>query len=118
MRGGVAISPATATVPARSDAHHHQLPDWRSLAACRSADPADFTSPRSSTRAWRSICDRCPVAEPCLWAALVEEALSGYRYGIRGATTPGRRARIVASLPRMDLDAAYEAAVADWAARR
>lgn len=65
-----------------------------------------------------TCCDRCPVAEPCLWAAMLEERQAGYRYGVRGGCTAARRGRIAASIPAdTDYEAALAAAVAVWADR-
>jgi hypothetical protein len=108
-------SPASVTIPPRSDAGPPSTA-WRSHAACRGANPLIFTT--SSSRAWFPYCERCPVAEPCLWQALADEAPMGYRSGIWGGTTAARRQRIVESLPaETDYDAAYRAALEVWAAR-
>jgi WhiB family transcriptional regulator, redox-sensing transcriptional regulator len=69
--------------------------NWRSLAACLSADP-DLFFPISSTgpaerqiaRA-KVICAGCPVRKQCLEFALTHEQT----YGIWGGTTPQDRQR-------------------------
>ncbi len=84
-------------------------PEWWRSAACRGSDPALFHSTPAAHRQAQLICRRCPVAEICLWSAMVDEAPTPYRYGVWGATTPADRARIATEL---GLDAAgYEALV-------
>jgi WhiB family transcriptional regulator, redox-sensing transcriptional regulator len=69
--------------------------DWRSSAACRSADP-DLFFPLSSAggadqqigRA-KTICAGCRVRRECLDYALAEDQ----NYGIWGGTTPEDRQR-------------------------
>ncbi len=66
--------------------------DWRDEAACRGADPELFHGKRSAYGKGLRLCRACPVAEVCLFVAMVaEEDQAGYRYGIWGATTPDRR---------------------------
>jgi hypothetical protein len=48
---------------------------------------------------------------------LAAEQAAGYRHGIWGGTTPGRRERIAASLPTMDFTEAYAVVLEAWAAR-
>jgi hypothetical protein len=112
-KGGRAIATGTAPRITGPDAPTASN-GWRAQAACRGADPRDFTYPESAAQTWRPYCDHCPVAELCLWEALALEARSGYRYGIWGGCTPARRHRIAASLPAIDYDAAYHATVDAW----
>jgi len=70
---------------------------WRTLAACAGRDPALFHS-RACQRAALACCALCPVAEPCLFTALVHEEAAGYRFGVWGGTTAARRAQIAAYL--------------------
>lgn len=82
--GGIASKPATCA-------------NWRDAAACRGSDPGLFHG--SQPLRARAICARCPVAEVCLWTAMVDEAANPpYRYGVWAGTTPARRERIAAEL--------------------
>lgn len=86
---------------------------WRPHAACAHLGPTGFDSP-----ALKALCGDCPAAEPCLWAALALEAVSGYRYGIWGGTGPARRARIAEGLGPVDVHAWYRGVVEGWAPPR
>lgn len=108
---------ATTTIQSRPDPGKHSRGEWQAHAACHSADPTIFTSSRSRTKAWVAICATCRVSECCLWAAMLEEADSEYRYAIRGGCCPARREKIARSLPpAADFYAALQAAVEAWAA--
>ncbi|MFC0080943.1 WhiB family transcriptional regulator [Aciditerrimonas ferrireducens] len=63
---------------------------WRDLAACRGMSPGVFHDRRQEHEALR-VCARCPVAEPCLWQAMVHEQATGIRAGVWGQTTPAQR---------------------------
>lgn len=79
---------------------------WRALAACAGLD-ADLFHSQSSQRAALACCASCPVAEPCLFTALVAEAAAGgRRAGIWGGTTTYRRTLIDDHLFARHLDAA------------
>ena len=82
---------------------------WRPWAACADLGPAPFYG-----RPSKSICAACPASEPCLWAALAQEALVGYRYGMWGGTSAHRRRRIAAQLGAVDYHSWYFAVVASW----
>jgi hypothetical protein len=66
---------------------------WSCRAACRGVGSAGFFGRRSGVAA-RARCGCCPVAEACLWWAMVVEEDSGYRFGLWGGTTPALRARM------------------------
>ncbi|MDQ6839817.1 MAG: WhiB family transcriptional regulator [Actinomycetota bacterium] len=84
---------------------------WRPYAACANTDPRPFYGSGRPV----NFCDRCPVVELCLWAAMANEQLSGYRYGTWGGASAARRARIAASLPpSVDYTACYQAVVDAW----
>jgi hypothetical protein len=103
---------ATAIIPPRSRSRHH--PDWQAGAACAGADPSLFHGPRSGTGGWRPYCARCPVADVCLYYALVCEADAAGRHGIWGGTTPATRQRIAAALAGVNLTESYHAALEAW----
>lgn len=77
---------------------------WRRQAACRGMDPNLFFPPENDRRQRPSpetrqqtadalaVCAGCPVQEPCLDEALIEDRLG--RYGIRGGHTAAERAEI------------------------
>jgi len=56
-------------------------------------DPTLFHNP-ACQRSALACCAACPVAEPCLFTALVHEQAASYRFGVWGGTTPPGRARI------------------------
>ena len=70
--------------------------DWRSVAACREADP-DLFFPVGSTgpalrqiEAAKDVCRACPALEPCLEFAL----RTGQDAGVWGATSEDERRAI------------------------
>jgi len=84
---------------------------WRSDAACATVpDPGPFYDRRHPN----PLRDRCPVSEPCLWAALALEDRYGYRFGWWGGVSAERRARIAASLPGNQLGVWYRQMAAGW----
>ena len=72
------------------------LPDWRTSAACRDADPelffpdGDIGSARAHVKAAKLICRGCPVSATCLSWALD----SGQEAGIWGGLTEDERRRL------------------------
>ncbi|MFI9465704.1 WhiB family transcriptional regulator [Streptomyces xiamenensis] len=73
--------------------------DWTLRAACAGHDQPDnwFLEGSREGRAAAAICRRqCPVALPCLNAALEEEdgVPAPHRFGIRGGYLPEERHRI------------------------
>ncbi len=70
---------------------------WRSAAACRSADPdlffpiSDSGPAREQTAQAKAICATCRVRRECLAFAL----RTGQIYGIWGGTTEHERARVL-----------------------
>jgi len=70
---------------------------WRTLVACAGCDPNLFHN-RACQRAALRCCALCPVAEPCLFTALVHEETAGYRFGVWGGTTAARRTQIATYL--------------------
>ncbi|MDQ6727829.1 MAG: WhiB family transcriptional regulator [Actinomycetota bacterium] len=100
-------------------------PEWQRFAACRGSDPALFHGTPATHRKAQLLCRRCPVAEICLWSAMVAEAPTPYRYGVWGATAPRQRHELAEALGRpavgeylRRLHAAVEAwhALAAWSA--
>ena len=74
--------------------------DWYQAAACRGSDAGLFHGGPHEHRRAQAVCGHCPVAEVCLWWAMATEAAAAhpYRYGVWGATTPARRARMAEDL--------------------
>lgn len=71
---------------------------WRALSACLATDidPNIFHLPSRVSRGrevWaekaKKVCSSCPVAEPCLVAAIRQKE----HWGVWGGTTPRERAR-------------------------
>ncbi len=73
-------------------------PEWWRSAACRGSDPAIFHSTPVAHRQAQAVCRRCPVADICLWSAMVDEAPTPYRYGVWGGLTPPQRHALAAEL--------------------
>lgn len=98
---------------------------WRELARC-AGDPEAGPLLEVTTDRARRYCLGCPVLEPCLAAALVEELgnTGARRTGVRGGHSPAERdelartlgrAGVLANLERtLALDAAGELAPAPW----
>ena len=75
-------------------------PDWPELAECRGADRAlFFPKLGASLKPALAYCDRCPVADECLAAAIEEEAGSA-PVGVRGGRSALQRRRDRAQLTR------------------
>jgi WhiB family redox-sensing transcriptional regulator len=71
------------------------LADWRMQAACRPYDSEMFFPVRSPNRnkdtaKAKAVCDKCPVREECLQAAMDGRE----KIGIWGGLTPEERARL------------------------
>ncbi len=73
-------------------------PEWWRSAACRGSDPALFHGTQATHRRAQLLCRCCPVAEICLWSAMVDEAPTPYRYGVWGGLTAPDRHRLAAEL--------------------
>jgi hypothetical protein len=73
-------------------------PEWWRFAACRGSDPGLFHGTPAAHRQAQLLCRRCPVAEICLWSAMVAEAPTPYRYGVWGALTGPQRHRLDSEL--------------------
>jgi Transcription factor WhiB len=66
---------------------------WRADASCRGLDPDLFHGRLDQMRQAQRVCARCPVAEICLWTALLlEDPL--YRNGVFGGLLPGQRRQL------------------------
>jgi WhiB family redox-sensing transcriptional regulator len=71
--------------------------EWRPLAACLGHEPDDFFPRRGDHKgiaAARAVCATCPVVEPCLEAAIHEEAghdVNHWISGVRGGTSAKQR---------------------------
>jgi len=90
----VHITPRGDNSPHRCDGNC----TWRTLAKCQDRDPAPFYR-RPYTKAL-ACCRECPVAECCLFEALVLEQEADQRHGAWGATTPTQRHHLAAQLHR------------------
>ena len=65
---------------------------------CRGASPELFFSATPNTdRSARRLCQECPVRQPCLMTAMLEEAAEERRFGIFGGLDPGERHRLARS---------------------
>jgi len=82
---------------------------WRDAAKCLTEDPelffpTSYVDPAGVEQTMKAIgiCLACPVRQRCLSAELAAEGSKSAdnRHGIRGALTPGQRARITASLTK------------------
>lgn len=75
--------------------------DWMDSAACAQVGDPEIWYPkgrRGYNTDWtqpRKICIQCPVKDPCLFAALQEEATDQYSWGMRGAKDPKQRRAIL-----------------------
>ena len=74
------------------------VPDWQRVAACRGSDPSLFHGTPTGHHRAQLVCRRCPVAEICLWSAMVDEAPTPYRYGVWGGTRPRQRHELAEAL--------------------
>ncbi len=74
------------------------MPEWWRFAACRDSDPGLFHGTPTGHLQAQRVCRRCPVAEICLWSAMVDEAPTPYRYGVWGGTRPRQRHEIADAL--------------------
>ena len=64
---------------------------WYSQAACRGADvELFFAEDRAAASQAISICNQCPVRQPCLETAMVEREA----YGVWGGTDQSYRQRV------------------------
>jgi WhiB family redox-sensing transcriptional regulator len=65
---------------------------WRQHAACQGLDPGIFHPPSDEdAEAAKSICEQCPVRQPCLEHALVARE----REGVWGGLTERERRRVI-----------------------
>ena len=64
------MTPASVTISARPDGVHP--PRWHHHAACRGAAIGLFHGTIGQLRHDQALCRRCPVADACLWAAMLE----------------------------------------------
>jgi Transcription factor WhiB len=82
---------------------------WRSAAACRGLDPDLFHGTIAEQRRAARLCRSCPVAEACLWAAMLEEhgLPDRYRFGVRGGLLACTRSRLAGLLGYDELAARY-----------
>ena len=96
----VHITPRGDNSPHRCDGNC----TWRSLAKCQGQDPAPFYR-RPYTQAL-GCCRECPVAECCLFQALVLEQAEDQRHGAWGGTTPTQRHLLAGQLRRRGISPA------------
>jgi WhiB family transcriptional regulator, redox-sensing transcriptional regulator len=110
------LPPASVIVQRRpSDVQH---PDWRAYASCRGLDPSLFFHGRlDQMRQAQRVCARCPVAEICLWTALLlEDPL--YRHGVFGGLLPGQRHQLAELCDRRQAVELLESELAWFASTR
>jgi len=88
---------------------------WQTAAACAGTGPDGFYGSDDEVERARQLCAGCPVAEPCLWAAMVDEA-DASRYGVWGGTVPATRRAIANALggSRFEFGRRLAAALATW----
>lgn len=93
---------------------------WTDDAQCRGMDPARVFGSHNAT-ILRDVCAVCPVREPCLWSALLEEygtdggANHGHRFFMRGGMTAWDRGELTRRLSRYEIRRRYTRAVTAWA---
>jgi hypothetical protein len=85
-----AIPPAIAIIATCTDNHHY--PNWRKDGACRGLDPDLFHGTVHQMHQAQHVCAGCPVAEVCLWTALVHED-PVYRCGVFVGLLPHQRSQ-------------------------
>lgn len=71
---------------------------WVLDAVCASTDPQIWHAPEMQPDCIM-ICERCPVRQDCLDAALAEERRDGMCWGVRGGQTPATRLATIAGIP-------------------
>lgn len=71
---------------------------WVLDAVCASTDPAIWYDPMMQLDCIM-ICQRCPVRQDCLDAALAEERQDGMCWGVRGGQTPATRLAAISGIP-------------------
>jgi len=74
-----------------------EISSWRDLARCRGY-PLELFFDGTRRQAALACCQACPVAEPCLFAALDFEEHAIRRFGVFGGTTARQRAEIAKHL--------------------
>lgn len=99
----------TALAPDKAD-----LWAWMSHAACRGLGTPEFFGDRTAMAKGRARCRACPVAEVCLWWAVVAEWDLSYRFGIWGGVGPAGRARIAGATRIGYARARFIAAAVQW----
>jgi len=62
----------------------------------------------------QNVCARCPVAELCLWSALIVED-PVYRYGVFGGLLPHQRHQLAALCPPARAAELFDVEMAFWA---
>lgn len=78
---------------------------WQTLGACVGVG-CDLFFSQVNHAAALEYCARCPVADPCLFEALVQEREAPRRFGVRGGTTAATRTEIARWLKTRGLDPA------------
>ncbi len=73
-------------------------PEWEERAACQEVDPdAFFPEPGQSARPALRICEKCPVKQECLTAALARRE----KHGVWGGLPNREFRKLVAELPKL-----------------
>ncbi len=88
---------------------------WADQAACRGADRRMFTG--HLQRLGRPLCDRCPVADICLWDAISHEEAYGLAWDLYGGHTAVERRAIARSLAAGEAAHRLAAALDRWASQ-
>lgn len=91
---------------------------WRRHALCALIDTYD----KCAKRERQTLCAACPVAEPCFWAALIEERTfrSGTidPPGVRGGVDGAKRRFILRELSDEHIMGRYRDEVQQWTAEQ
>lgn len=88
---------------------------WQEDAACKRQDPGVYFDIAGGRRSGRVLCHVCPVVQPCLWSAMVEENRAAPRFGIRGGTMPCDRHRLAQLITRPQAVELLDRSIARWA---
>lgn len=85
---------------------------WADEARCRGRVALMYDSRRSQEAL--ALCGVCPVAQVCLWSAMVGEAGDPYRYGLAGGLGQARRRRLSETMSPDEVAARFELALGAW----
>lgn len=80
----------------------------------RCASNLDVMFDRTKGTQARSFCATCPVAEICLWTAMVAEIDQPYRYGVFGGLSAAQRTRLGLDVADVEAEDRLAHALAVW----